>query len=364
VKTVNFCYNPTGWDNSRGRPVPGGMTDCLVQPILPHLETPFVLSNQPQQGMVNVYYSHRRKYGVSGRLFAERAVFVSHGIGDKNWRNGSRVSKHFDYIFVSGPAWTTKMIAERVPSTQIVEVGYAKLDPVAQGSLLRPPLSPQVRVVYAPTHGGGGEHSHGMPGDPTSQASRLSSHHSRSSVLELLNDDRLNVVEALHPRHRPDGRSTLSEYVDADVVIADGGSTIYEAMALGIPVVFPDWLVADAHRHNTTFEGDVYRQQIGRHVHHPDKLVDAVLNAASQGITPAERRFVEEILPAAYIGESGRMHAEALDDIANRRPIRHRVPVEMRCWRRVTDPTRQLEVVLGSPQDMRLARNKSWEEAQ
>jgi len=364
VKTINFCYNPTGWDRRSGRPVVGGMTDCLVQPILEHLDAPYVLSNQPQPGMVNVYYSHRRKYGVAGRLVGERAVFVSHGIGDKNWRNGQRVGKEFDFVFVSGPAWTSKMVAERVPNHQIVEVGYTKLDPVAQQLLPRPAASTRVRVVYAPTHGGGGEHAHGMPGDPTSHASRLSSHHSRHHIVDLLADDRFELVEALHPRHRDDGRSTLVEYVDADVVIADGGSTMYEAMALGIPVVFPDWLVADAHRGNSTFEGDVYRQQIGRHVHHPGDLVGLVLDAASGGITDSERVFVEQILPAAYVGESGRLHAEALDDIAVRRPVRHRPAAKMRRWRRVADPARQMEVVFGSPQDMRLSRNKGWEEAQ
>jgi len=35
---------------------------------------------------------------------------------------------------------------------------------------------------------------------------------------------------------------TMQPLVDADVVIADAGSTIYEAWALGKPVIFPDWL--------------------------------------------------------------------------------------------------------------------------
>lgn len=363
MKTVNFCYNPTGWDAHGSRLVPGGMTDCLVQPILTHLSAPFVLSNRPEPSMVNVYFSHRRKYGLASRLIGERAVFVSHGIGDKNWRNGQRVAREFDHIFVSGPAWTTKMVTERVPGDKIVEVGYTKLDPVINGELERPAPSTKLRVVYAPTHGGGGEHAHGMPGHPTSLASRLSSHHHRGSVLELLDDPRFDVVVALHPRHRDDGQSTLSEYVNADVVIADGGSTIYEAMALGIPVVFPDWLVAQAHRGNSTFEGDLYRRKIGRHVHRPDQLVDTVLAAAGAGITAGEVRFAEQIFPAAYRGVSGRMHAEALDDIAAGRPVRYRAASKVRRWRRINDPVREVEVAFGSPQDMRLARNKGWEEA-
>lgn len=322
---INFAYNPTSWRDDA--PVPGGMADALVRPILPHLETDYILTNRPLPDSVNVLYSHWQKYGKSARMRKVPSVFISHGIADKAWRDGSKMRGLYTSVFVSGPAWTNRLRRQNVHIGIIREVGYTKLDPIFNGEVK--PLRPRdgrIRVVWAPTHGGGGERGALRPADapPEASTSPLSTWGHRSEVLDLLPESEFDVIEAPHPRHRPDRRSTLAEYVDADVVIADGGSTIYESWALDLPVVFPDWLVADAivsrwrvsMSRPATFERQLYEKRVGRHAVEPDELAKQVVDAASGGITAKEQAFIEPILPRAYRGVSGRMHAEALDEIA------------------------------------------------
>src|SRR5690606_25390294 len=132
------------------------------------------------------------------------------------------------------------------------------------------PKDGRIRVVWAPTHGGGGEPLRPAQAPSDAPTSPCSTWGRRDEVLGALPESEFDVIEAPHPRHRQDGKSTLAEYVDADVVIADGGSTIYEAWALDLPVVFCDWLTAAGNinrflRAGGSLEAQIYRERIGRH---------------------------------------------------------------------------------------------------
>lgn len=362
---ITFCYNPTSWN---GGPIPGGMADCLVRPILPHLETPYQLTDYPELGSVNVFYAHRARYGKPApKPGGSPSVFVSHGIADKNWRNGPRLRGQFDWVFVSGPAWTGRMHLTQFDPARTIEVGYAKLDPIFNGEVVGRPKDGRIRVVWAPTHGGGGERARAATESPQTPASMATTYWNRDDILSLLPPSEFDVVEAVHPRHRVDGRSTLSEYVGADVVIADGGSTIYEAWALDIPVVFADWLTAAGNinrgrRAGGTIEADIYRNRIGWHVTQREDFAATIVKAAEFGITVAEQDYVEPILPRRYRGQSGRMHAEALDDIAASREVRHVGRPDTVRYRSLRNG-QEIDVVRGSAQHRRCARFRAdWEE--
>jgi hypothetical protein len=362
-RPVNFLMNPTSWDDAEDAPVPGGMAMSLVDPILPHLEVPHTVSRTQRRNAVNVYYSHRRKYRAQRYgTFPERSVFISHGIADKSWRDGRRVAKEWDFIFVSGPAWSNKMRQEGVPVHKIIEVGYTKLDPIFQGAVPTPERDERIRVVWAPTHGGGGENEFGRPGLPLSQAARRSSHHHAETILDALPEDAFDVVIAPHPRHRADGRSTLVEYVGADVVVADSGSTVYEAWSLDLPVVAPTWLTGDAFRYGglPSFEHDIYRKRIGRHAASPEQFGRLVREAAAGGITSEEADFIEGIFPRRYRGVSGRMHAEALDDIASGRDVRHTARFMPVRFVKTFDDHRAVHTWAGSDVDRRLSLLPEW----
>lgn len=312
---VAFVYNPTSWNDETDSPWPGGMADALVQPILAHLDpAEYRVTRWPADDTVNVYYTHRRVQGVEEEP-GPVSVFVSHGIADKRWRNADRMRFRFDWVFVSGPAWSVKLAAEGLDPERIVEVGYAKLDPLFDG-VRTPPADDRLRVLWAPTHGGGGEGTT----QPRRRPRARTSHWHVADIVGRLDPAQFDVRIAHHPRHREDRRATLDEYRDCDVVIADGGSTIYEAWALDLPVVFPHWITGHANMlraaRDWTFEAELYSQRIDYHAMRPEALPAMVEKAGHHGITAEAREFVEEILPARYRGISGRLHAEALRAIA------------------------------------------------
>lgn len=308
---ICFAYNPTSWADG---PIPGGMADCHIRPVTEHLpDDTYVLTDKPQPDAVNVLYTHLRTYGLTQDP-GVHTVFAGHGIADKGWRNPNRVSRH-GHILSTGPHWTTKYVEGGIDRDRVLEVGYPKLDPIFQGRIKSPwPKRTKPRALWAPTHGGGGEGN--AWNRPAGGRPSASSHWQDQKIVPAL--EPFETIICPHPRHREDKRSTLSEYVGADVVIADGGSTIYEAWALGIPVVFPTWLTGRSNtrksaRKGGTTEGLVYDQKVGRHATGPNDLARLIEEAAADGITAAEVEFMEPILPTALRdGAAGRRFAEAL----------------------------------------------------
>src|SRR5690606_6356180 len=98
----------------------------------------------------------------------------------------------------------------------------------------------RIKLLYASTHCVGTERWDNCNSD--APGARATSWWNRDQVAGLLDEEKFEVVLAPHPRHSPGHQATFAQYVDADVVIADGGSTIYEAWCLGKPVVLPAWL--------------------------------------------------------------------------------------------------------------------------
>lgn len=319
---ICFSHNPTGWDLEAGAPVPGGMSATHIDPVTAWLPgDTWCATGKPlaNPDVVNVWYTFRRVYFPHERPMRRRReaaakahVFAGHGIADKNWRNPDKVAR-FGFVASTGPTWTARYVDGGIDRARILEVGYPKLDPILTDTVPSPwpPRDGRIRVLWAPTHGGGGEtHIHR---DPRPGRTSASTHWRHADVLAPLHPDRFDVRAALHPRHRPDRRATLAEYVGADVVIADGGSTIYEAWAVGLPVVFPTWLVGERNLGRAAMEADIYHGRVGRHAARPADLPHLVTAAAADGITRDEEKFLEPVWPRALRdGESGRRFADAL----------------------------------------------------
>ena len=322
---MHFCLNDTSTYDD-GTLIPGGQLDRYMRPMwqaLDELGVEYTVGRQPRLGVVNVYPNHRDAY-KPGSWYGEHAsVQISHGLASKGYRNAERCSD-FTAIAAPGPALAEEIIASGISRDRVHICGYAKLDPIYRGEVASPwpERDGRIRVLWAPTHGGGSErHQQGNPDAPGAGATTW---WHRDALLKLLDPERFLVMEAPHPRHHPQRQATLAEYVGADVVLADGGSTMYEAWCVGLPVVFPDWLTA--HRNLTRANGSllearVYRERIGWHADRPKRYADTVRAAAEAGISAGEAAFAEEVLPLELRGRGGRLHAELFMRLADAPPV-------------------------------------------
>src|SRR5690606_24114097 len=168
-------------------------------------------------------------------------------------------------------------------------IGWPKLDPIVNGDIPRQPRGDKIRVLWAPTHGGGAEPRHGDDGPIRRGTSRRTSWHHRDMIEQLLPPSEFELIVAPHPRHRKGKAATLAEYTRADVAVADGGSTSYVAWALDLPVVLPTWITRSGNMNSGAVERRIYKGGIGRHARCADDLPRLVVDAAEKGITLVEQ---------------------------------------------------------------------------
>ena len=254
-----------------------------VKPILEHLEGGEI-AHEPSSEALNV--------SLSWEVFPEADVFMSHGLADKNWRNADKMSG-YRHVFVSGPAWKEKLVGQGMSPDAVSVVGYPFLDPIWDLERSRELL------VWAPTH------------------KATSSVTTEGRFPERLLD-RLRKEFPLETVSHPIGSKRFFRDIlpRAAVVIADAGSTLYEAWAFGVPVVFPDWLVKDAilKKWPGSFEAIIYERGLGWHASSEEELIDLVREVwgtGEQGLGVEE--FVEGILPSELRGRSGEVAARELE---------------------------------------------------
>jgi CDP-glycerol glycerophosphotransferase (TagB/SpsB family) len=258
---------------------------------------------------LNVRYFSEYRINQQGKFpVGPRDVFYSHGIGDKAYWRADRI-EGYRYAMVPGPAWEDRILSGGYQGKVFV-TGYTKLDPVFWGE-----YSKQERdkpyVVWAPTHAYNGKNK-----------GRSSYPWCKSLINEI--PDNYETCLALHPTSRANMKKkndvTLQELVDADVVIADGGSTLYEAWILGKPVIFPDWLCKnDILRY---FKGDpgcfeyrIYDEGIGYHAKDMKHLIKLIDTALSNGMQQQEQEFIESICPEETRGRAGEECAKVLKEL-------------------------------------------------
>ena len=314
---ILLCANDTSWDRETDSLIPGGQGDRYLSPILRHLPEDAAIVRQPRAGATCALTNHWGSYFRGADRVVKASVQLSHGIADKGYRSAWR-AMHYDFTVYPGPALADRAIADGLPVSRVRILGYPKLDPIFNGEVESPwpDRDGRIRVLWAPTHGGGSERN--RHGNRAAPGARATTWWHRDKLLSLLDPDRFLVMEAPHPRHSPGSQATLAQYVGADVVLADGGSTIYESWALGLPVVFADWLTRERNLTRAggrLLEHDVYENRVGWHVDRPEDYAATVERAAREGITEAEKRFAEWVLPSDLRGHGGRLHAEFLLEV-------------------------------------------------
>lgn len=283
--------------------------EALANPIMKHLGADASYSNRPLKKINCRFFSSLRINEQNKILVGPNDVFFSHGIADKNYWIGDHI-KDYKYAFVPGPAWEKRM-RETGYKGEIFICGYTKLDPLLNGEYLKNEYK-KPYIVWAPTHG------YHMKNKGRS---------TYPQCLNLVNeiDKKYQTKIALHPtskmhtkeKHTP----TLQELVDADVVIADAGSTLYEAWILDKPVIFPDWICKnDTMNHfkhdKNNFEYRIYNEEIGYHAKDMKELNKMIEIALVDGMKEEEKEFIETIYPKKLRGKAGKTAAGQLRKIA------------------------------------------------
>lgn len=304
-KTFNFCYDIQSQHAGESYKY---AIQALSNPIMKHLK--------------NAGYSNRPLITINCRFFSSKRinqfmkvpvgpydVFFSHGIGDKNYWIGKNI-KDYNYAFVPGPAWKERMRATGYKG-EIFVCGYTKLDPLINGEVKKTERK-KPYIVWMPTHGYNGSHS-GRSSYPEclSLINNISNNYEKSIALHPTSKLNSNI------KHTP----TFQELIDADVVIADAGSTIYEAWILGKPVIFPDWIckkdvLAHFKDDPNNFEYKIYNENIGYHAADINHLNELIEIALKYGMKDNSREFIDTIYPEKIRGQAGKLAAKYLNQIA------------------------------------------------
>jgi hypothetical protein len=306
---INFCYDAM---NQHAGNAYKYAIEALANPIIKHLgkiDTGYV--DRPLVNLNCRFFNSKRIAEHGKAPVGSNDIFFSHGIGDKNYWIGPNV-KDYKYTFVWGPAWEKRMRKTGYKG-EIFVCGYTKLDPLLNGEL-EAKKHDKPYVVWAPTHG------------------YASKHKGRSSFPECLSlikeiPEEYETKMSMHPTSKLHAREkhtpTLIELLEADVVIADAGSTLYEAWILGKPVIFPDWLCsADTMKHfekdKDNFEYQIYSKKIGYHakdMQHMNKLIEIAIR---DGMKDEEKEFIESIYPTELRGKAGKTAAKYLKQLLKR----------------------------------------------
>ena len=244
-------------------------------------------------------------------------VVMSHGVADKNYffrhtEDGERISNSLKHVFVPGE-WLRQRLLKAKSLTlspeQIHAVGWPRLDRLLALQARHPPAPREGRkpkVLWAPPH------DYARRGEDKVSTS---SYPDLMPYLDYLNEH-LDLEVSLHPRNRKDKKPTEEKLIECDYVISDFGTMVYEAWALGRPVIFPSWIIGDriVQYLRQAAEAHIFREGIGHHARSPEEIVDLAVGGADLG--PGVQSFLGEYLEPAHHGRSAQRIAALLQDLS------------------------------------------------
>lgn len=249
----------------------------------------------------------------------EADVLMSHGVADKNYlsmrNSGERMVNKFQHILVPGPWLKNKILNLQgceLNADQIHVVGWPRLDSLYRERtfyLERQKQSSPVRVLWAPTHD---RRKRGIEKESTSSFPEF-------ALYEKDMKSKYDYSVSVHPRNRDLKAPTSSSLVESDYVISDFGTMVYEAWALGIPVIFPRWILKDK---ITTYikgsaEAFIFENNIGLHANSIEEV--HMFIEQGYGIGDEVKQFMEDYLPEKYLGCSG----EAIANLLRTLSVKH-----------------------------------------
>jgi len=269
------------------------------------------------------YYSEtvgknvRREDTINLSLFIHQYsdVLMSHGAADKNYlfmrddETGKRLLNDFLHVLVPGDWLKERLLKAKtitLTEEQIHVVGWPRIEyllnlreeSISEGD----GICSKRRVLWAPTH------NYRKRGGEQKSTSSYPDFKRFTSVMKQKYDYEIS----LHPRNRFLKRPTGEQLVRADVVISDFGTLVYEAWALGIPVVFPRWILGNRiiKYNKGSAEAYIFENNIGLYADSIEELLEMTDTAV--GIGSEVQEFMSRYLPKRLDTCSGEVIAELL----------------------------------------------------
>jgi hypothetical protein len=253
-------------------------------------------------------------------------VLLSHGLADKSYffmrdpDTKERLVNRFRHVLVPGEWMRQRLLTGKgieLDADRIHVVGWPRLDLLLEqqraADRAGPPFEERrPRVLWAPTHD---FRKRGAEQESTSTYPAF------EQCLPALREN-ADVRVSLHPRNRRDKRPTHESLLWADYVVSDFGTMVYEAWALGKPVLFPAWILRDriVRYLGASTEAHLFRERIGLHPASIDELID-IVRAGDRTPGPDVDTFMEEYLPPDTYGRSGVIAAAVLNALRRDRPV-------------------------------------------
>lgn len=206
--------------------------------------------------------------------------------------DGQPFVQGFRKIFVPGNWLRRHLLADRalhLNEDQVVSAGAPRVDYLRDlmGQMAPKSADAPLNVLFAPLHGNWADRH----GEPMSMRSAM------APYLDALRA-RIALVEVEDGRNKDFKRPITRELLDADIVITDYTSVIYEAWALGKPVIFLRWLTGDRIMEKAPHcaEAHIYRERIGHHVESFSDLLALLAEGRDLGLGQGVEPFMADYL--------------------------------------------------------------------
>ena len=296
----------------RERPVAllnsGGQYKAVVrrftEAIGRHMDRP-IYATEPVPGAFNVHFF--RHYLDRGKPRQHPDMYIAHGWNQKltaKHRGAFRAYDLFHYSGVVGKVDRTYLESQGIEPERLITVGHPGMDTVLNGEVEPMPLGEKPRLVIAFSHQSFITIWNGMP-----------------NAFKRRLADEFDVIEILHPIYvdRTEHFGLARDWLQgASVCYTDISGTMFEAWALGVPVVFPTF--AQVSKDMKFLRGmplyRVYKECIGYHVLRSVDMMPATRLAAKEGMTERETAFIDDYFPKELRGRSGEVAAGAITKLA------------------------------------------------
>jgi CDP-glycerol glycerophosphotransferase (TagB/SpsB family) len=259
----------------------------------------------------------RRDGSVNFSLFIRLPtdILMSHGVADKNYltildADGDPLVNQRQAVLVPGAWLKRKLISDpriRLGDEQIHTVGWPRLDILRRlaQSHPRPAATGRRRVLWAPTH------DFRKRGDEQLSTSSYPAFEEYVPQLER----EFDVSVSLHPRNRANKAPTDVALIEADAVISDFGTLVYEAWALGKPVLFPRWILGDRIQQYLpeSAEAHIFESRLGYHPGSIEEMLETLRGPLE--ITPDVEAFMADYVDNYRSGLSGLRVAHLLETL-------------------------------------------------